>query len=331
MTSRHLVIGLLAVGMATAPAAVALGPADFAVDIPAGPSVGGPPAGTDPTANCTPPVGTALVSDCPNSYSWSASASSMNGTVTRISDAATGTIAGVCDWNMVNTLGIRVTFPSFPPSPTSQPTSEVTSFGGTGGQACSWAIRIGEDTLIGTMSGTSTLTQPNPTTGRFTGNLNILIVGGAGAYAQANGTGAMVQEQEFPLQQPSVPTGSSPFERAFGARANQAGGSTMDMRLRKGSPKATFLIPSGAITRATNWKVHLAVAPKATCTVGAKLGTTKVNLGRLRDKKGTGALVGSKRIGLQLRKTGNWKLTASCTVPKVAKGFSTSARLKLRS
>ena len=329
MTSRRLVIGLLAVGMATAPAAVALGPADFAVNIPAGPSVGGPPAGTDPTANCTPPVGTALVSECPSSYSWSASASPMNGTVSRISDGATGTITGACDWNMVNTMGIRVTFPSLPP--TSAPTSEVTSFGGNGGQACSWAIRIGADTLVGTMSGTSTLTQPNPTTGRFTGNLDIIVVGGAGAYAQANGSGSMVQEQEFPLQQPSAPTGSSPFERAFGARANQAGGSTMDMRLRNGSPKATFLIPSGAITRATNWKVHLAVPPKSSCTVGAKLGTTKVNLGRLQDKKGTGTLVGSKRIGLQLRKTGNWKLTASCTVPKVAKGFSTSARLKLRS
>ena len=339
MNKRTPALMAIAVGLAASPVAFgqALGPADFAVNIPAGPAVGGPPADFNPTVNCTPPLptagGTTLPSPgpyvCPNTYLWSDSGAAMNGTVTRLSDGQQGTLTGKCDWNMTNTMEVSVTLAigaGFPPTVT--PSSTVTSFGGTGGQACAWEISFGADTIIGTMSGTSTLDQPNPTTGRFTGNLKIIIVGGTGIYALANGSGEMIQQQEFPLEQPAAPPVKVGME---GRRGEAQTGSSMNMRLTKGKPKATFLVPGGAITKSTNYNVHLGAAPKSKCSIVATKGSKKVTF-TLKDKKGNGDLLDSKKAGSRLGATGKWKMTATCTIqgkPKI-KAFKASRTLDLR-
>lgn len=349
MRHRIPALGVLGVSLVVVPLALgqALGPADFAVNIPTGPAVGGPPADFNPTANCTPPLPSAssgpagipaafpAVYQCSGTYLWSASGTEMNGSVTRISDGQQGTLTGKCDWNMTNDMQIDVTFASL--ATMSSPTSTVSRFGGQGGQACAWNIAFGDGTLVGTMSGTSVLDQPNPTTGRFTGNLNIVIVGGTGIYALANGTGAMVQQQEFPLTQPPAPSvggvpssgvPGSPFAR--GARAMQAGGSSMNMRLTKGKPKVTFLVPNGKITTATNYNLHLAAAPKSACKIVATRGKTKKTI-NLKDPGGKGDLLDSKTVGKRLGTTGTWKMKADCSVKVAGKKrtFSASKNLTL--
>ena len=340
MKKRIPALCMLGIGAIAAPMALgqALGPADFAVNIPTGPAVGGPPADFNPTSNCTPPLpspssGPAgvpssfpAVYQCAGTYLWSASGTAMDGTVTRVSDGAAGTLTGKCDWNMTNDMQIDVTFVSL--AQMANPTSTVSRFGGSGGQACAWNIAFGNGTLVGTMSGTSTLDQPNPTTGRFTGNLNIIIVGGTGVYALANGSGSMVQSQEFPLEQPPAPAVGGNAGGMPGAMQMQAGGSSMSMRLTKGRPKVTFLVPKGGITTATNYNLHLAAAPKATCKIVATKGTAKKTI-RLKDPKGKGDLLDTKTVGKRLGATGRWSMKADCSVKLAGKRVAFTAKKRL--
>jgi hypothetical protein len=337
------VAALIAVsaGLAVAPAALALGPSDFAVNIPDGPTQMPPPSTFNPTANCTPPLPSPTSTTppapgpyvCgPTSYAWSASATPLTGTVTVVSTGQTGTIALKCDYNLTNSMTVTVGLAN-PFSPTSQ----VSGFSGTGGQACSWEIKVDRSSLIGTLTGTTTLDQVNPTTGRFTGNLNIVIVGGTGEYANANGVGKMVQQQEFPFPTPAAPPISGPggmpsMEKAVekvlvGAVAHQAG-SSMDMKLVTGKPRATFIIPRGKITKSTNWKVHIAAAPGVSCSVKATKGKTTKSLGALK-KLSTGQLVGSQRVGTKLTPTGTWTLKPTCkkSGKTLAPRFAKTAKL----
>lgn len=320
-----ILLAVLAASLLPAASAWALGPGDFAVEIADGPSSMQPPADFDPTANCDPPLpqpGGATppppLSRCTASYAWSDSATVMSGAVRVVSTGATGTIALRCDWNLRNTVVTRIDF-----SNPTIPTSSIEGFSGSGGEACSWVIRLGGSSLIGTLTGTTALTQPTPTTGRFTGELSIVVVGGTGDYAAASGTGAMTQVQDFPLAPPasagglrsggSVPIAAlvrrSALLHAVATRAD----SSMRMTLQRGRPKARFLVPRGRITRATKWRVHLAAAPKTTCRVRARKGDARVGLGTLRDPRGTGTLVGTSFIGTKLRQKGTWTLAASCT------------------
>ena len=341
------VILTTAAGLMLAPVAMGIGPSDFAVNIPDGPTQMGPPASFDPTKNCTPPLPSITsttpptgVYTCPGTYQWSDSATPMTGTVTVVSTGQQGTIALRCDWNLTNTMTVAVDFSKNPLSPT----SSVSGFSGTGGQACSWEIKVGTSSLMGTLTGTAALDQPSANTGRFTGNLSILIVGGTGEYANAAGTGSMVQSQEFPFPTPTAPSlpnlptgggapggipggipgglppglpipGQSSMERALmTAVANQAG-SSMQIRLRTGKPKAAFLVPKGTITSTTKWKTHMSAAPKSRCTMTASKAGKTVKLGK-GSSGSTGTIVGSSYAPAVLAKaggTGNWRLRASCT------------------
>ena len=361
------VILTTAAGLVLAPMAMGIGPSDFAVNIPDGPTQMGPPAGFDPTKNCppplpslgstTPPTG---VYTCPGTYQWSDSATPMTGTVTVVSTGQQGTIALRCDWNLTNTMTVAVDFSKNPLSPT----SSVSGFSGTGGQACSWEIKVGASSLMGTLTGTATLDQPSPQMGRFTGNLSILVVGGTGDYANAAGSGSMVQSQEFPFPTPEAPTlpglptgggapgglppgipgglpgglppgvsipGQASMERALMTAVATQAGSSMQIRLRTGKPKATFLVPSGTITSTTKWKTHMSAAPKSRCAMTATKAGKTVKLGT-RSSGSTGTIVGSSYAPAVLAKaggTGNWRLRASCT--KAGSTFAARpATLKLR-
>lgn len=298
-----------------APSAMAIGPSDFAVNIPDGPT------------QMSPPSPGPYVCDLPP-YAWSQSATPMSGTVTVISTGATGTITLLCDYNMEMRMKVSILLTS----PTS-PTTTVSDFTGTGGQARSWEIKVGASTLIGTLNGTTALSQVNAQTGRFTGNFNIVVTGGTGEYANANGVGLFTQVQDFPFPQPpppNVPTGipsgipsglpnlpnipgmaRTAMEAGIGgAIAHQSTGSPMQMKLRTGKPRATFIVPKGTITTATQWKVHMATAPGVSCSVVATKGAAKKKLGTLR-KVRTGQLVGTSYAPKVLGK-GTWKLTPTC-------------------
>lgn len=321
----------ISAGLAIVPSAMAIGPSDFSVNIPNGPTQMSPPSTWQPTPTCTPALPTGAITAPPSPgpylcdlppYAWSQSALPMSGTVTVISTGATGTINLLCDYNMEMRMKVSILLTN----PTS-PTTTVSDFTGTGGQACSWEIKVGASALIGTLNGTTALSQVNAQTGRFTGNFNIVVTGGTGEYANANGVGLFTQMQDFPFPQPpppNVPTGMpsgmpnipgmarSAMEAAVGgAAAHQSTGSPMQMKLRTGKPRATFIVPKGTITTATQWKVHMATAPGVSCSVVAKKGTTTKKLGTLRKVK-TGQLVGRSYAPKVLGK-GTWKLTPTCT------------------
>jgi hypothetical protein len=190
---------------------------------------------------------------------------------------------------------------------------------------------VDSSTLVGTLTGTTALTQVDAATGRFTGNLNVIVVGGTGEWANANGAGQMVQQQDFPFPtppapplptgglpnmptMPALPTYGLPMERAAQAAllraiAHQAG-NPMKTALVAGKPRARFIAPSGRITRSTDYKVHMAAAPGVSCSVKATKGKITKNFGALR-AIGTGQLVSRQRAGALLT-TGSWKLTPSC-------------------
>lgn len=352
--SRITIVGAVAAGLALAPSALAIGPSDFVVNIPDGPTQMGPPAGFNPTQNCDRPLPTAGggappsgTYTCPGSYSWSSSATPMTGTVQVVSTGQTGTIALKCDWNLTNTMTVAITFP--PGSIT--PTTGVSGFSGTGGQACSWEIKVGSSTLIGTLVGTTLLEQVNPTTGRFTGNLNINVVGGTGEYANAVGPGTFVQVQEFPFPTPTapplpsgglpsggLPSGGLPpgvnipgLMRAMERGAVEAqAGSSMKMTLKTGKATGRFIVPSGKVTKTTKWKVHLAASPKSKCTITATKGKKTVTLARNRSTGTTGSIVGSGYAPVRLAAaggTGTWNLKAACT--KGATKFNPTRKLVL--
>lgn len=354
---KTVVAAAITAGLAVVPGAMAIGPSDFAVNIPDGPTQMGPPPTFDPTKNCTPPLPTvggttppSGVYSCPGTYQWSNSATPMSGTVTVVSTGQQGTIALKCDWNLTQTMVVAVDFTKSMTSPT----SSVSNFSGTGGQACSWEIKVGASTLVGTLSGTAELSQPNPTTGRFTGNLNIVVVGGTGEYKDAVGTGTMVQQQDFPFPTPSAPSVSLPGGGSGGlppgvslppgvtlppgvslakerpaahAVANQSG-SSMSMKIRTGKPTARFLVPKGKVTATTQWKAHMAATPSSKCTMTAVKGSKKVALGT-KSSGSTGSIVASGFAPAKLVKaggTGTWSLRASCTKGS-AKFSAPNARL----
>ncbi len=347
----------IATGLAVAPSAIAIGPADFAVNIPDGPTQMGPPTTFDPTKNCTPALPTTSsttppsgVYSCTGTYQWSSSATPMSGTVTVLSTGAQGTIALRCDWNLTQTIVVAVDFTKGVTSPT----TNVTNFSGTGGQACSWEIKVGSSTLIGTLTGTALLSQPNPSTGRFTGTLSIVVVGGTGEYKDAVGTGTMVQQQDFPFPTPTappvslpgagaggLPSGvtlppgitlppgvSYPGERAREHAVQTQAGSRMNMRIKAGKPTGRFLVPKGKVTAATQWKAHIAATPSSRCTMTAVKGSKTVALGTKRAGR-TGSIVGSGFTPAKLVRaggTGTWSLRASCTKGS-AKFSAPNARL----
>lgn len=335
---KTVVAAAVTAGLAVVPGAMAIGPSDFAVNIPDGPTQMSPPSTWQPTPTCTPALPTGAITAPPSpgpylcdlpAYAWSQSATPMSGTVTVISTGATGTISLLCDYNMEMRMKVSILLTN----PTS-PTTTVSDFTGTGGQACSWEIKVGASTLIGTLNGTTALSQVNAQTGRFTGNFTIVVTGGTGEYANANGVGLFTQVQDFPFPQPpppNVPTGipsgipsglpsgipnipgmsRTAMEAAIGgAVAHQSTGSPMQMKLRTGKPRATFIVPKGTITTATQWKVHMATAPGVSCSVVAKKGTTTKKLGTLK-KVRTGQLVGTSYAPKVLGK-GTWKLTPTC-------------------
>lgn len=314
-------IAAVSAGLAIAPAAMALGPGDFTVDIPNGPTQMEAPSGFNPTQSCNPPLPSLTSTTLPgpgpyvcgpSTYAWSASATPLTGTVVVVATGKAGTIALKCDYNLTNSMTVTVGLAN----PLS-PTTTVSGFSGTGGQACSWEIKVDTSTLVGTLTGTTALTQVDAATGRFTGNLNVIVVGGSGEWANANGAGQMVQQQDFPFPTPTappLPTYGLSMERAAQAAllraiAHQAG-NPMKMALVAGKPRARFIAPSGRITRSTDYKVHMAAAPGVSCSVKATKGKVTKNFGALR-AIGTGQLVSRQRAGALLT-TGSWKLTPSC-------------------
>ena len=110
----------------------------------------------------------------------------------------------------------------------------------------------------------------------------------------------------------------------------QVAGSSMNMRLTKGTPKVTFLVPNGTITTKTSYNLHLAAAPNSACTIVARRGKTTKTI-RVRDRGGKGDLLDSRTVGRRLGTVGAWRMRAECSV-KVAgrkRTFSATRTLKL--
>lgn len=268
---------------ATASAA-GIDPHDFEVNL-----QGGPQPEIAPTPQCTTAADGTMT--CTAAGSYTSSAKHMTGTVRERSSGRSGAIETTCDFSMSHRQTVQI-------APGGSP--EMTEFGGSGSQRCSWHMSFPDGSLTGTLVGEMRMELAGPGRARFSGRMTVEVVAGTGAFADRVGTGTFEETEEFSL-------GSRSLAQALAARD----GSRMSLRLRPGKPRARIASPGPRLAAGTDGGLRVVSAPGAACQASAVRAGRRVALGLARDADRDGLVVVTRKLRAKLTR-GTWTLTASC-------------------
>jgi hypothetical protein len=292
-------------------------PEDFDVDIQMGPGEG--EGGMDePTCTTNPD----LTQTCTSEMDFSQQDKSATGTVVHRSSGLEGTIETICDFEMHNRFSFQMAMPT---EPGQMPDVTVIDVSGSAAMRCAWHMSFNDgSSLTGRVAGSMTMTLIDAATGRvrMTDSFTVDVVHGDGYFAGLVGTGTFGHDEEFVLFGPDGPGGpdgpdgpGSESRRAGAASVGaSAEGSGMNLKLRKGSPRASIVSPDSRVKRSDKAALQVVTAPRSKCRATAAKGGKRVSLGAARAKRnGNAAFRGS--VGSKLKR-GKWTLKASCRTGK---------------
>ncbi len=327
---------LIALSIAQASPANAAGfqPEDFDVNIDMGPgSGGGEPQ--EPTCTTNPDMS----QTCTNEMDYVADDRTSDGTVVHVGSGLAGTIQTLCDMEMHHRFSSRMTPTTIPGD---MPSMEVIDISGSMRQLCSWHMSFDDGSeLNGRIAGSMNMALIDAATGtvRLEASFNVDVVYGAGQFAGTVGSGTFGHSEEFSVfgdgpgdgpgpggpgdgPGPGGPGdgpgggGPGPGSQSLAARAADApvsalaGGSGMNLELRKGAPRVRVVSPAASIERGDKSTLQAVTAPKARCKARATRGSKRVSLGSAR-AKANGNVAFRGAVGAKL-KSGKWTLAVRC-------------------
>lgn len=325
-------------GLASPANAAGFQPEDFDVNIEMGPDPG---AGEPPEPTCT--TGPDMSQTCVNEMNYVANDRTSIGTVVHVSSGLAGTIETLCDMEMHNRFSSRMTPAALPGE---MPSIEVIDISGSMRQLCSWHMSFDDGSeLNGRIAGSMTMALIDAATGtvRMEASFNVDVVYGAGRFAGTVGSGTFGHSEEFSVlgrgpgggpgggSGPGGP-GGGPGSQSFSARAVDApvaalaGGSGMNLKLRKGAPRVRVVSPAASINRGDKSTLQAVTAPKARCVARAVRGSKRVSLGSAR-AKANGNVVFRGAVGAKL-KSGKWSLAVNCRTSRGAASDKSSVSVK---
>ncbi len=325
--------------------------ADIAVDLNGGPPQLGniPSGGMDscnlPTAGARPPFSFS----CPFDYKYAQSGAAMSGTATWAAKNLSGPFTATCDYDVaihgkvsvdVSAAGAVSQAFDFGGSG-SQACSWTLNLSGatltgtlsgvlTFGQADATTASFKGDFTVNVLSGTGQFAGAVGS-GSFTENETMDLAGKApsGAIPSQSQIAALAAASGSAGSSSSIPSGAIPpgvtipagvsvppgvtipTSKTVRHLAAATPGSAMHLKLSKGTPRATFVIPK-TITASGTYALHVAAAPGSACTATATKAGSSIDLGKATASK-TGAAVFPGKLGAKL-KAGSWSLATSCTL-----------------
>lgn len=266
-------------------------PYDFEVTVAAGIPTPGPglPTCSAPDADG---VRTCAIS---GEISTGASLANLTGVVRQTSTGRSGRLSAICRWSGDFRATARVG---------SSLSVELTALSGSVKQWCSWFVSLpGAGNITGSMSGGGSLALAGPTSGAYTGTLDVSVGGGAGEFAGLIGSGSFTHRQEFP-----VPLGYA--LRSLTAAHSEP--SRLQLSLRKGKPRALVAAPAARLSAQTDTGLRVVSVPGSSCGATARKGTRSVRLAPALDRNRDGLVVVVPKLRPKLA-TGRWTIAVKCT------------------